>query len=57
LTVGFVAKNVIYIPNIVRLAFLDALSRSDLFTMVMPGNYGNVVWPIGWAGGSASAFG
>ncbi len=44
---GFVAKNVIYIPNIVRRDFMGSLSRADVVTMVMPGNYSNVVWPIG----------
>ncbi len=44
---GFVAKNVIYIPNIVRRDFIGSLSRADVVTMVMPGNYSNVVWPIG----------
>jgi hypothetical protein len=44
---GFVAKNVIYIPSIVRLPFLDALARSNAVTIVMPGNYSNVVWLIG----------
>jgi len=44
---GFVAKNVIYIPNIVRRDFIGSLSRADVVTIVMPGNYSNVVWPIG----------
>jgi hypothetical protein len=43
----FVAKNVIYISNISRQAFLNSLTRADVVTMVMPGNYSNVVWPIG----------
>jgi hypothetical protein len=44
---GFVARNVTYIPGIVPLPFLDALARSDVVTIVMPGNCSNVVWPIG----------
>jgi hypothetical protein len=32
---------------LLRLDFMGSLSRGDVVTMVMPGNYSNVVWPIG----------